>query len=472
MIRKAILVYLLCVGFVAYSQKKSQKLIQSGPMLGYTEMREVMIWLQTTTPKPVHIKYYIDGKPERKWSTDVKIPKKEDYYTLKFVADSVEPGKKYIYEVYVEKKNQKFPYELFFRTQIDWAHKTPAPDFKLVAGSCVFNNDKPFDRPGEPYGGENFIFNEIYKCKPDIMMWLGDNTYLRPADWGSRTGILKRYTYDRGMPEIQPLLASTHHYAIWDDHDFGPNDASYSYSKRHLALEAFKLFWPNPDNGGFPWAGITNNFTYADAEFFMLDNRWNRTERRVDGSGHILGIEQEDWLIDALKASRANFKIVCVGGQFLNSLRVFENHSQYAIERQRILQRINNDNISGVVFLTGDRHFSEISTFQLPNGARIWDVTTSPMTSSPFLNASTEYNQNRVPGSLLTERSFAEIEFKGVANERQMVVKFINNKGGVKFQYSIRASDFYQPIGDNNKPAQQPSSNVSPPKVKSQDSQK
>ena len=52
---------------------------------------------------------------------------------------------------------------------------------------------------------------------PDFMLWLGDNTYLRESDWNSRTGFIKRYPHTRALSELQPLLASTHHYATWDD---------------------------------------------------------------------------------------------------------------------------------------------------------------------------------------------------------------------------------------------------------------
>ena len=98
------------------------------------------------------------------------------------------------------------------------------PDFRFVIGSCAYINDPPYDRPGEPYGGEYEIFEQIAAQRPDFMIWLGDNVYLREPDWNSEAGILYRYTHTRSLPQLQKLLRICPHYAIWDDHDFGPND--------------------------------------------------------------------------------------------------------------------------------------------------------------------------------------------------------------------------------------------------------
>ncbi|MBK8613627.1 MAG: hypothetical protein IPN85_09025 [Flavobacteriales bacterium] len=37
-------------------------------------------------------------------------------------------------------------------------------------------NEPAYDRPGTAYGGGYGIFNSIAETKPDLMLWLGDNT--------------------------------------------------------------------------------------------------------------------------------------------------------------------------------------------------------------------------------------------------------------------------------------------------------
>lgn len=84
------------------------------------------------------------------------------------------------------------------------------------------------------------------------MIWGGDNIYLREADWDSKTGIQHRYTYSRKIKEMQPLLAKTQNFAIWDDHDFGPNDGDRGFYNKNLTQQAFKDFWANKSYGMNP----------------------------------------------------------------------------------------------------------------------------------------------------------------------------------------------------------------------------
>ena len=175
-----------------------------------------------------------------------------------------------------------------------------------------------------------------------------------------------RYTHTRSLPEIQPLLASTHHYATWDDHDYGPNDSDRSFSGKELTLKAFKDFWANPNYGVGGTEGVTGTFFWQDCQFFIMDDRWYRAPRH--GTGEYFGKAQLTWLIDALRYSKASYKFICAGGQVLNDAAVFENYVQFPEERQALLDSLDRYNIKGVVFLTGDRHHSEISRMQTADG--------------------------------------------------------------------------------------------------------
>ena len=318
--------------------------------------------------------------------------------------------------------------ELTFTTQSLWQWRDDPPDFNFLAGSCLYINDPPYDRPGTPYGGDYELLQQMAGEDAELMIWLGDNIYLREADWNSHSGIYHRYAHTRATAELQRLLRRMHQYAIWDDHDYGPNDSDRSYWLKHLTRQAFMDFWANPNYDVAGDGGISGSFTWNDCQFFLLDNRWQRSPQATDGQ--ILGRQQVDWLIDALRSSKANFKFICVGGQLLSDLQKFENHANFKNERAYIIEQIDKYNIQGVIILSGDRHSSEISKYTTDDGDVFYDVTSSPLTSRAY-DHTDEANSHRVPGTMVGTQSYAKIYVSGPYGKRKCRVEFKDKSGKV-----------------------------------------
>lgn len=451
LLRSKVLPYCIPLIFMAcntgHSDKKQEhdsELVRSGPMPGYAGMREVLLWVQTTKAATVQFQYWIRGEPDQKFTTNKIKTAEKHAYTAKLIADKVMPGHAYQYEVWVNGKKQSFDYPLTFHSQKDWKYKTEVPDIKFATGSCAFINDSAFDRDGDPYGGGYQIFESICKDDPQFMLWLGDNTYLREADWNTRTGIFYRYTDTRSVDAMQPLLAATHHYAIWDDHDYGPNNTDRSFPHKNLSREAFHTFWGNPDFGIEGLQGCTNAFTWADCQFLMLDNRWYRTPNHCDACDcTVLGDQQIEWFIDRLIYSRAPFKFVAIGGQVLNTVKRYETYANLCPEeRKRLLERIQEENIRGVVFLTGDRHHSELSKYEGDtSGPHIYDLTISPLTSGAY-DAANENNELRVEGTHVGVRNYGILNITGPRKARKLIISVKDQKGEQKWQKTIMASEW------------------------------
>jgi alkaline phosphatase D len=229
-------------------------------------------------------------------------------------------------------------------------------------------------------------------------------------------------------------MSSTPQYAIWDDHDYGPNDSDRTYAGKNWTLEAFKNFWANPTYGAGDTEGITGAFTWADADFLLLDNRWYRTPQSETGS--ILGQKQLTYLIESLQSSIAKYKFVCIGGQFLSTVAKYENYANYKLEREFIMNAIDSLKIKGVIFLDGDRHHSEISKWTGPNGTTIHDITSSSLTSGTGNNRD-EVNENRIKGSMIIQKNYAFIEVVGPKDNRVVKITFRDTKGLDLYQYTI-----------------------------------
>ena len=357
---------IICVFFpvIAVAQSNANQLLQSGPMPGYSEMRESMIWVQTTQEAEVYAIYTDLANPAIIRYTNKVKTRKDEAFTARLIADTVEPGHRYSYKLYINNIKIILPYSTNFSTPPLWRWRGNPPDFTMLTGSCAYVNQPEYDRPGKPYGGDYRIFNHMATQKADFMLWLGDNLYLREPDWNSWTGIIKRYTHTRSLPELQPFLASTQHYAIWDDHDYGPDNSNKSFFNKNQTLEAFRLFWGNPTYGTGDLSGAITSFQWGDADFFLLDNRWYRdSDEILINDKTILGHKQLDWLFENLATSKATYKIVAMGGQFLSDAATSELYSAngFEKERQKIINFIYQHNIKNVIFITGDVHFTEIS---------------------------------------------------------------------------------------------------------------
>lgn len=405
-------------------------------MLGYIEMREAAIWVQTEKPSEVYaVCKNTNSAQSPIISTDTLSTQLKNANTATLIFRFLEPGTEYTYQLFVDGEEVEKEFSKF-KTQTDWAYKQDPPSFTVATGSCVYVNEPPSDRPGKPYGGDYQIFEHMADHQPNVMLWLGDNVYLRPSDWGSRSGYLHRYSHTRGIPEMQKLLQVSHNYALWDDHEYGPNNAIGSWRNKDIAQEVFELFWANPSYGTPELPGAHTAFTYSDADFFLLDNRSYRTDLESADTEQILGRAQVDLLISRLKFSSASFKVIAIGGQLVSDAAVFENHANYEREREYILDRIKKEKIKNVIILSGDRHASEVSHIKLDEDIEVWEFTVSPLTSGSANNEE-ESNSYRVEDSYLAERNYGLMKFSGSYEGRRLEFEFYNSKGKKLKSYSI-----------------------------------
>jgi alkaline phosphatase D len=434
----SLLFFFLSLSFTTFAQTN---LLQSGPMVSYTTMKEALLWVQTTQSAKVYFKYWDVKAPQTIYKTQIMTTKAENAFVAQLYADKLEPSNQYKYELYINNKKVNRPYELKFQSEPLWKWRGDAPDFSFATGSCAYVNETVYDRPGTPYGSHYEIFESISQSKSDFMLWLGDNLYLREADWDSRTGILQRYTHTRSLPQIQPMLGNMAHYSIWDDHDFGPDNSDRSFNMKKETDKVFKSFYPS-SNYIFE-DGTTSFFDYADCDFFLLDNRyWRSPDNRTDlENPTLLGNDQLQWLLDALSYSKASFKFVVMGGQFLNPLKSGESYENCAPkEKQTIIETIQKLKINGVIFITGDVHYSELSKYDLPGGYPLYDLTVSPLTSG-LGGRQADKNTLNVEGTRLIEHNYAKMEVFGTLQDRTLRISILNSEGLLKWSKEIKAGE-------------------------------
>ncbi len=433
-------IFFTAILFISSILSHAQKdLIKSGPMLGYSDFREVLVWLQTKEEAKIVIKY-TNTKGETSTTAPV-FTKQEKKYIAKIYPGPLNYGEKYTYEVLVNDKPVTFDYNLEFESLQLWQYRMDPPPFSFAIGSCFYMNEAKDDRPGKPYGSSYQIFNSILKKDPNFMVWLGDNVYLRVPDFLTERGLNHRYSETRSLPELQPLLASVHHYAIWDDHDYGPNDSNSSYVNKKITEKLFNDYWGNLNTNAVGNGGITGQFLWNDVEFFLLDNRYHRDANELKNKDKsYFGKKQIDWLINALASSKAAFKIVVTGGQVVSDVALYENYAIYKEEREMLLNRLHENQIEGVLFFTGDRHHTEISKLDRQDAYPLIDITCSPLTSGAH-KPKNENNSYIVKDKTFYDRNFGIVNITGARKNRVFTLTIYNADGEKAWDYTIKAKE-------------------------------
>ena len=259
-------------------------------------------------------------------------------------------------------------------------------------------------------------WSTIVKTKPDLWVWLGDNIY---GDTNDMAVLKAKYDKQKSNSAYRSLLKQAPIVGIWDDHDFGKNDAGTEYPFKVASRDLMFNFLDVPKSSpAWKRGGGYQSYTFGSGKkrvkILLLDARYFRGElKRVDGAyqknmtGLVLGEAQWQWLEKELTNSDAAIHILASGIQFIADEHPFEKWDNFPKERQRLLNLLVKTQPKNAFFLSGDRHISEIASMDIPGYGQFYDFTSSGLTHS--YESSTETNSHRM-GRLVTEKSFGLIK--------------------------------------------------------------
>ena len=443
-------VTLLLVSFSLSFLLSAQSLIVSGPMLGPVELRDAKVWVELS-PSVRSASIRVTKKGEKNF-TDVSYrgELQRPFNPIQFSVGGLEPNTTYQYQIWVNGKPSDQWGE--FTTKPLWQWRSPAPDFSFLAGSCSYINDPAYDRPGTPYGSNDSIFLAMAREQAAFMFWLGDAWYTREVDYYSEWGLWNRASHDRATPTLQPLLKAMSHIAIWDDHDYGPNNMGSSYHLKETSRKVFNSYFCNPSSG-MNGQGIYTQYSYGDADLFLLDDRWWRSadnERdSINGKPNpnktMIGREQLDWLKTALLSSNAPFKIIGVGSQVLNPVSPFDRWLDFPAEYYELMNFLQAYSVNGVVFLTGDRHHSEIIKLDRPGTYPLYDITVSPLISATHVFGGSEKNNPYRVLGVDQKHNYGKISISGPRGARVLKVEYLGTKGELLGTWSVGEKELRTP---------------------------
>ena len=297
------------------------------------------------------------------------------------------------------------------------------------------------------------ILDTVLLYQPDLFIYLGDNIY---GDTRDMSVLKKKYQKLADKPEFQRLRQNTKILATWDDHDYGENDAGKEYPFKKESKEIFLDFWnESKDSERRQHPGIYHS-EIIDIESFqlqiiLLDTRSFRDGLipRNDSSAFkndyrpnpspdssFLGAAQWKWLETKLKL-KADLRIIASSNQFAHEYNGWESWTNVPHERQKMLRLIETTKAEGVVFISGDVHWGELSKLAATaNRYPIYDLTSSGLTQNWD---STEPNRNRL-GSVVRKNNFGIIEITTAA-KTLLDFKLINKHNEIALHHRVPLND-------------------------------
>ena len=385
--------------------------ISHGPVLGSLSSEGVAIWVRTSEPQAVTAELVALAGGQRLRRQAVTRSARDNTHVFRF--SGLQAGTAYRYRVAAGRGVR----EGRLRTLAGGAAATAT---RIVFGACY--DQARLTREG------GAVFRDMARQDAQAVIFLGDLPY---TSAGRLDELRSGHRLIRGNPWFSALAAEVPIYAIWDDHDFGENDADGSNVYKDEALQAFNEYWPNPPNETRAEAGIYTAFKIDDVEVFLLDTRYHA--RRDKAAPTLLGARQLRWLCDGLAQSDARYKLIASGVPLASDNRDGWSGDYFHAERDRLFACIAEQGVSGVVMISGDLHRAEVNRFRLGklfSGGVIYDFTSSPLNARPIARRDPD------GGSLVYVHEgeaslFATLTFRPGPGPRGVEFRLISPKRGV-----------------------------------------
>lgn len=194
----------------------------------------------------------------------------------------------------------------------------------------------------------------------DLFIWGGDNIYANSSD---PARIQQAYRQQQHHEDYAQFASLTPIIGTWDDHDFAYDNANGSYQHKDLSQSHFLDFIGEPKFSARRFQqGIFTSYSFGSTprqiKIILLDNRYFKD---LDPAAPLLGQNQWSWLEQELKSSQASLHIIVSGLSVLSPrMAVTEEWEDYPSELNRLLGLVEKYRPKGLIFLSGDKHFSSI----------------------------------------------------------------------------------------------------------------
>lgn len=320
---------------------------------------------------------------------------------------------------------------------------------RIAFGSCASQN-KP-----QP------IWDGIVKVKPDVYLAMGDNIY---GDTTDMEVLKAKYAELGAKPGYQALRKTCPILATWDDHDYGVNDGGAGYSRKVESQQVMLDFFEVPaDSPRRKRPGVYESWRFGPAgkrvQIILLDTRYFRSRALKDTRSAeekeklnlvgwylpdpdpdktMLGAAQWAWLEEQLKLP-AELRIIGSSTQVIAGEKGMESWGCFPEERKRLYRLIGSTGAEGVIFISGDVHFSEIS--RTSDGPYpLYDFTSSGLTNS-HAGWAAAVNPHRISPAAYAEPNFGLLRLDWSAPSPTVTMEVHGLSGNIPLTHTVRLDE-------------------------------
>jgi len=318
---------------------------------------------------------------------------------------------------------------------------------------------------------EQPIWKAVEDAKPDLFLFIGDAIY---GDWHGD----KPFTPTRGsleadwkklaeIPEFEAIRQQVSFMATWDNHDYGSHNGGVEFALKEMTKEVFLGFFGEAtDSERWRTPGIYDAKVFGPpgrrVQVILLDTRWFRSpfikddrsaeQRKAIGKvgkyvpnteedATILGDAQWQWLEEQLKQP-AELRLIVSSTQVIPDQKGMDEWGAFPEERQRLFDLVTSVGANGVLLLSGNVHFSEIS--KIDNGAYpLYEFTASGMTHVNSTYAAAP-NGFRTAGPYVDLNvGLIEIDWDAKPGP-EIVMKALGLKGEVGYRKTISLGELHR----------------------------
>lgn len=374
--------------------------------------RSAVVWLRSEMGNSVAIQYATNPYLTDYVSTEPVSVQAESDYTAVVPLEKLESATRYYYRAAVAGKTPG---------SVGTFVTAPASDENAKVSFCFSGDTRESYKPF-------MIMNAIRAQQPDFFLHLGDTIYADRNGTAHRLEeFWEKYRTNRDDLSTRYCLNQTSVYVTWDDHEvtdnYLPGNPLASIGQR-----AFLDYWPIRRVPSDP-KRIYRSFRWGkNVELFILDTRQYRDLKKRT----MLGDAQKQWLLNGLTTSSALFKFIATSVTMAGGGR--DRWDGFPKERQEILRYINEQKISGVIFLSADMHYAAIT--KIPKSSGIKDITAGPLAAP--LNRITNGTARRFEFFLAENFNFAKITVDPRNEPGTAALEFIDQDNRIFHRAKLR----------------------------------